>query len=69
MPAARGGAVTAGVAPGAKIGFHGGKVDVVRPRVRELDGKELALASWQQAVEEDWLGQWAMNPRLRGGRL
>jgi putative transposase len=22
-----------------KIGFHGGKVDVVRPRVRELDGK------------------------------
>jgi putative transposase len=47
-----------------KIGFHGGKVDVVRPRVRELDGKELALASWQQAVEEDWLGQWAMNLML-----
>ena len=47
-----------------KIGFHGGKVDVVRPRVRELDGKELALASWQRAVEEDWLGQWAMNLML-----
>ena len=47
-----------------KIGFHGGKVDVVRPRVRELDGNELALASWQRAVEEDWLGQWAMNLML-----
>ena len=47
-----------------KIGFHGGKVEVVRPRVRELDGKELALPSWQQAVEEHWLGQWAMNLML-----
>jgi len=47
-----------------KIGFHGGKAAVVRPRVRELDGKELALPSWQQAVEEDWLGQWAMNLML-----
>ena len=52
-----------------KIGFHGGKVAVERPRVRDLAGNELALPSWEQAVEEDWLGQWAMNPRLRGGRL
>ena len=35
-----------------------------RPRVRGLDGKELALASWEQAVDEDWLGQWAMNLML-----
>src|SRR5207302_9674387 len=35
-----------------------------RPRVRGLDGKELPLASWEQAVEEDWLGQWAMNLML-----
>src|ERR1700726_1993043 len=47
-----------------KISFHAGKVDVERPRVRGLDGKELALPSWEQAVEEDWLGRWAMNLML-----
>ena len=46
-----------------KIGFHGGKVAIDRPRVRR-DGKELSLASWDQAVAEDWLGQWAMNLML-----
>jgi putative transposase len=47
-----------------KISFHAGKVDVERPRVRGLNGKELALPSWEQAVEEDWLGRWAMNLML-----
>jgi putative transposase len=47
-----------------KIGFHAGKVAIERPRVRRLDGKELPLASWEQAVEEDWLGRWAMNLML-----
>jgi len=47
-----------------KIGFHAGKVEVERPRVRDLAGKELALPSWERAVEEDWLGQWAMNLML-----
>ena len=47
-----------------KIGFHGGKVELERPRVRGLAGKELALPSWEGAVEEDWLGQWAMNLML-----
>ena len=47
-----------------KIGFYAGKVAIERPRVRGLDGKELPLASWQQAVDEDWLGQWAMNLML-----
>src|SRR5204863_878981 len=47
-----------------KIGFHAGKIAIERPRVRALDGKELPLASWEQAVEEDWLGQWAMNLML-----
>jgi putative transposase len=47
-----------------KIGFHAGKVDVERPRVRDLEGKEVALPSWQQAVGEDWLGKWAMNLML-----
>ena len=47
-----------------KISFHAGKVDVERPRVRGLDGKEVALPSWEYAVEEDWLGRWAMNLML-----
>ncbi len=47
-----------------KIGFHGGKLQIERPRVRELAGKELALPSWERAVAEDWLGQWATNLML-----
>src|SRR4030088_27610 len=47
-----------------KIVFHAGKGAIERPRVRGLDGKELPLASWEQAVDEDWLGQWAMNLML-----
>jgi putative transposase len=47
-----------------KIGFHGGKVAVHRPRVRGLDGHELALPSWTAAQAEDWLGRWAMNLML-----
>src|SRR6516164_1966479 len=47
-----------------KIGFHAGKVAVERPRVRDVEGHELALPSWEQAVAEDWLGKWAMNLML-----
>jgi transposase-like protein len=47
-----------------KLGFHGGKVEIGRPRVRGLAGEELALASWEQAMAEDWLGRWAMNLML-----
>ena len=47
-----------------KIGFHGGKVDVERPRVRDLDGEERMLPSWKSAVGENWLGEWAMNQML-----
>jgi len=32
-----------------KIGFHGGKVAVHRPRVRSLDGHEVALPTWTTA--------------------
>jgi putative transposase len=32
--------------------------------VRGLNGKELPLESWEQAVDEDWLGAWAMNLML-----
>jgi transposase-like protein len=48
------------------IGFHGGKVALERPRVRERGGKEVALPSWERAVGEDWLGRWAMNLMLIG---
>jgi len=40
-----------------KIGFHGGKVELERPRVRDFDAK-IVVASWEQASEEDWLGRW-----------
>src|SRR5271167_333248 len=42
-----------------KIGFHGGKVEIERPRLRGFDGK-----SWEAAVAEDWLGKWAINQML-----
>jgi putative transposase len=47
-----------------KIGFHGGKIDIERPRVRGRDGAEMPLASWVAAVDEDLLGQWALNLML-----
>src|SRR3979490_9691 len=40
-----------------KIGFHGGKVAIERPRLRGFDGKEQALPSWEGATTEDWLGK------------
>ena len=47
-----------------KIGFHGGKVTVHRPRVRSFVGREAALPTWTAAQTEDWLGRWAMNLML-----
>jgi putative transposase len=47
-----------------RIGFHGGKVAVERPRVRGIDGREMAIPSWDRATAEDWLGRWAMNLML-----
>ena len=49
-----------------KIGYHGGKVDVVRPRVRGTDGEEMPLPSWTAATIEDWLGKTAINLMLIG---
>jgi len=46
-----------------KIGFHGGKVVVRRPRLRS-DGHEVGLPTWKAAQAEDWLGRWAMNLML-----
>lgn len=47
-----------------KLGFHGGSVDIERPRVRSREGKEMTLPSWQEALSRDLLGQWAMNQML-----
>jgi hypothetical protein len=43
-----------------RLGFHGGKVAVERPRVHARgDDAELSLPSWEAARAEDWLGRWA----------
>ena len=47
-----------------KLGFHGGKVAIERPRVRARNGAEMAIPSWEAAQAEDWLGRWAMNLML-----
>src|SRR6266852_656357 len=47
-----------------KLGFHGGKVALERPRVRARDGGEVPLPSWEAAIAEDWLGKWALNLML-----
>lgn len=49
-----------------KIGYHGGKLDVVCPRVRRTAGEELPLPSWTAATAEDWLGKTAMHLMLIG---
>jgi len=47
------------------VGFHGGKVELERPRVRsKTTGKELSLPSWQEAAQAGWLEQWAMSLML-----
>jgi hypothetical protein len=47
-----------------KIGFHGGEVEIARPRLRGFDGKEQAFPSSEGALREDWLVRWAMNQML-----
>jgi transposase-like protein len=47
-----------------KIAFHGGRVNVERPRLRSRGGGEVPLPSWEAAESEDWLGRWAMNLML-----
>ena len=48
-----------------RLGFHGGKVELERPRVRsKTTGRELALPSWTEAAAAGWLEQWAMNLML-----
>ena len=47
-----------------KLGFHGGKIELQRPRVRDRAGGEIALPNSHAAMAEDWLGKWALNLML-----
>lgn len=47
-----------------KIGFHGAKIAVERPRVRAREGSEVTLPSWETALGEDLLSRWAINLML-----
>ena len=48
-----------------KLAWHGGKIDLKRPRVRnKTTGQEMGLASWEEAQEQNLLSQWAMNLML-----
>lgn len=48
-----------------RLGFHGGKVELERPRVRsKATGKELPLPSWEEAAQAGWLEEWAMSLML-----
>lgn len=45
----------------SELAWQGGKIKVTRPRVRDLSGKEMKLASWQALSDPDLLHAWAMN--------
>jgi putative transposase len=47
-----------------ETGYHGGKVEIERPRLRGFDGQEQTVPSWEAVAAEDWFGQWAMNQML-----
>src|SRR5271166_1117199 len=50
-----------------KIGFHGGKVEIERPRLRGSDGKEQAVPSWEAAVADVATRKFARSVRLPEG--
>ena len=45
----------------SEIAYHGGKVKVERPRVRDFAGREMSLPSWELLSEPELLQAWAMN--------
>ncbi len=45
----------------SEVAYQGGKVKVSRPRVRELAGQEMSLASWELLSDPDLLCAWATN--------
>jgi transposase-like protein len=45
----------------SEVAYQGGKVKVSRPRVRDLAGREMSLASWELLSDPDLLRAWATN--------
>ena len=45
----------------SELAWQGVKIKVTRPRVRDLSGKEMKLASWQALSDPDLPRAWAMN--------
>lgn len=60
QPAYRWGSAT------GEVPFHGGKVQVKRPRVRDKAGKEKPLESYLEARDHALLERWAFNQMLLG---
>ncbi len=54
----------------SEIGYHGGRVKVHRPRVRDHAGKEVGLPSWEMLRDGDLLLEcrpyMARNPKVSG---
>jgi putative transposase len=50
-----------------KIEFHGGRVDVERPRVRSRGGGELPLPSWEAAVGDEPDADRGLDAKVRPG--
>lgn len=46
----------------SRLDFHGGKVPLERPRVRDKNaGKEIPLATWEHFSNGELLREWAVN--------
>ena len=45
----------------SEIAYHGGKVKIERPRVRDFAGREMSLTSWELLSEPELLRAWATN--------
>jgi len=48
-------------ATASEIAYHGGRVKMRRPRVRDRSGKEVSLESWEVLRDGDLLREWALN--------
>src|SRR5439155_760102 len=46
-----------------KIGFHGGRVTVHRPRIRSYEGQEIQLPTCTAATTWCWWPLWESTPR------
>ena len=45
----------------SEIAYHGGKVKIERPRVRDFAGREMSLTSWELLSEPELLRAWPTN--------